>query len=107
MLYVGAEKELFVNAMKMWVGTDSQYENSSVKSEFDRLENNDSFVKEYDYYVMKFTLDKEYRGYHKGVDSYDRNQFFTNICKDNAPLVGCSKRLSFDDNSTTEAYDVY
>lgn len=68
-LYIGVEKELFVNAMKMWVGTDAQYAHSSVKVEFERTANMDSFAKEYDYVVMKFQLNKEYRGYEKGADS--------------------------------------
>lgn len=106
-LYKGADNELFVNSMKMWVGTVSQFENSSVKAEFKKAENTDSFVKEYDYIAMRFQLDKEYSGYNSGADSYERNQFFENICKDNVRLIECSERLSFNDNTTTEVYDVY
>lgn len=106
-LYAGIEKELFVNAMKMWVGTDSQYNNSNVKMEFNRTTNIDSFVKEFDYVAMRFKLDKEYTGYEARADSYDRNQFFSNICKDSVQLVEYSGRLSFNDKITTDAYDVF
>ncbi|MDO4932158.1 MAG: hypothetical protein Q4E63_05860 [Prevotellaceae bacterium] len=106
-LYAGIEEDLFVNAMKMWVGTDSQYNNSNVKMEFNRTTNMDSFVKEFDYVAMRFKLDKEYTGYEARADSYDRNQFFTNVCKDSVQLVESSGRLSFNDKITTDAYDVF
>lgn len=106
-LYEGAESTLFVSTMKMWVGNDEQYDNSLVRHEFTRSENIDSFVKEYDYVVMRFTLANIYKGYRKGDDSYDRNMFFTNICQDKITLVECSNRLSFNENYRTDAFDVY
>lgn len=106
-LYEGAETALFVNTMKMWVGNDSQYAISTLKNEFSRDECSDSFVKEYDYVAMRFELSREYKGYNKNDDSYERNEFFSHICKDGIKLIECSSRLSFDASSTTEAYDVY
>lgn len=106
-LYEGAENVLFVNAMKMWVGRDAQYRTSTIKTEFLRSECSDSFVKEYDYIAMRFELKREYKGYNKNEDSYERNEFFTHICKDEVKLIECSKRLSFDTSSITEAYNVY
>lgn len=106
-LYEGAETVLFVSAMKMWVGTDYQYQSSVLKQEFEREECSESFVKEYDYVAMRFELSNDYKGYNKTDDSYERNQFFTQICKDKIRLIECSKRLSFNSDSTTEVYDVY
>lgn len=106
-LYEGAETALFVNTMKMWVGNISQYNKSTIKKDFSRSECSDSFVKEYDYYAIRFELNKEYKGYNKNDDSYERNEFFSHICKDEIKLIECSNRLSFDTSSTTEAYDVY
>ncbi len=106
-LYEGAETALFVNTMKMWVGNDSQYAISTLKKEFLRDECSDSFVKEYDYVAMRFELSREYKGYNRNDDSYERNEFFTDICKDGIKLVECSKRLAFGANSASEAYNVY
>lgn len=106
-LFPGAEKSLFVSTMKMWVGTERQYEQSNIKLEFTRRENPSSFVKEYDYVAMRFNLTDIYRGYMKEDDSFERNQFFTSICKDKIGLVEYSERLSFDENIQTDAFDVY
>lgn len=106
-LYVGAESALFVNSMKMWVGTEQQYNVSNLRKEFEREECKDSFATEYDYVAMRFLLSKSYTGWRNGDDSYERNKFFTEICKEEVPLLECSNRLSFQTNNTTEVYDVY
>ena len=106
-LYHGAETPLYVCAMKMWVGTEKQYSKTNIKLEFNRVEISNSFVPEYDYVVMKFKLEKNYSGFKRGEDSYARNQFFSKICIDNVRLIEYSKRLSFEENMQTDAYDIY
>lgn len=106
-LPVGAENQLFVNTLKMWVGTTDAYNRSDIQNEFSKLEYTDSFVKEYDYVALKFSLpNKNYSGYNKNDGSYERNMFFKQICSDGISLLEYSKTLSFDNGISNDVYDV-
>ena len=106
-LPVGVENQLFVNTLKMWVGTTDAYNRSDIQNEFSKPEYTDSFVKEYDYIALKFSLpNKNYSGYNKNDGSYERNMFFKQICSDGISLLEYSKTLSFDNGSSNDVYDV-
>lgn len=106
-LPVGVENQLFVNTLKMWVGTTDAYNRSDIQNEFSKPEYTDSFVKEYDYVALKFSLpNKNYSGYNKNDGSYERNMFFKQICSDGISLLEYSKTLSFDNGISNDVYDV-
>lgn len=106
-LPVGVENQLFVNTLKMWVGTIDAYNRSDIQNEFSKPEYTDSFVKEYDYVALKFSLpNKNYSGYNKNDGSYERNMFFKQICSDGISLLEYSKTLSFDNGISNDVYDV-
>lgn len=106
-LPVGVENQLFVNTLKMWVGTTDAYNRSDIQNEFSKPEYTDSFVKEYDYIALKFSLpNKNYSGYNKNDGSYERNMFFKQICSDGISLLEYSKTLSFDNGISNDVYDV-
>lgn len=106
-LPIGMESQLFVNTLKMWVGSKEAYEKSDVKNEFSKPEDSESFAKEYDYIAFRFTLpNKRYTGYKKNEDSYERKMFFKQICADGISLNEYSKTLSFDNGISKDVYEV-
>lgn len=106
-LPIGMESQLFVNTLKMWVGSKEAYEKSDVKNEFSKPEDTESFAKEYDYIALRFTLpNKRYTGYKKNEDSYERKMFFKQICTDGISLNEYSKTLSFDNGISKDVYEV-
>lgn len=106
-LPLGVENQLFVNTLKMWAGTSDAYNQSDIQREFSKPEYTDSFVKEYDYVALKFSLpNKNYSGYKKNDGSYERNMFFQQICSDGISLLEYSKTLSFDNGISNDVYDV-
>lgn len=96
--------ELYVQTMKMWYGSRTDYGDSLVKKEFDRTETTDDFAKAYHYYVMRFSLKNTYEGGEIGNNS-GRVDFFINVCQEMPKLEQLSRRLCFDDNFLTDAYD--
>lgn len=105
-LQPGDEADLFINTMKMWNGTSQEFEKSNLSREFYREEATDSFVKEYDYFAIRFKLPYNYKGAQKNADSYERTNFFKQICEDQVDLIAISKRLCFDDSIQNEAFNI-
>lgn len=105
-LQPGDEADLFINTMKMWNGTTEEFEKSILSREFYREEATDSFIKEFDYYAIRFKLPYNYKGAQKDSDSYERSSFFKQICEDQVDLMAISKRLCFDDKLQNEAFSV-
>jgi hypothetical protein len=96
--------DLYVKTMKMWYGAYENYENSLIKKEFSRAETTDDFAKGYDYYVMRFSLKNNYNGGERGIRG-EREEFFVSVCQEMPQLEEVSKRLCFDEDFSTEAYD--
>lgn len=105
-LYPEAVNDLYINTMKMWIGTEQEYAKSFIKNEFKRIATDENTAKEYDYIAVRLKLNKAYAGSSVNADSYERNQFFKAICEDCIPCIEFSKRLSFDLNSNNEAYSL-
>jgi len=89
--------DLYLYAMRLWVGSEAAFNRNSIKLGFMKNANS-GVVPKNDFVMLRFEFDNTYKGFEKNAKDYERMDFFNAICKDKLALIQISERLAFDDS---------